>query len=267
MTKPNLCHPDSSKSCAACCGLYNVTDATRPTLERRLRQRTALFAGTGRSPDDIERYAELVRTREAVVVDSPWAYVCEFSGFVDSEHRVIGCMLHPLAPGNSETDLRGLCYYGSLACKLFYCPAWHCLPEPWVRVVAALTADWHLYGLVITDVDYIRSVFGLVEARLGVAVDDRILHLSHAVDALRTLLSWKDSWPWAAGSTLRRSSQGLRFHDCADLGDVGQHVETMLKRLRFTFGLEATPTECLSYVMETLDRLLRTPSDQPGNLP
>ncbi len=39
----HLCQPDASKSCGACCGLYNYADSGREALTERLRNRTRLF--------------------------------------------------------------------------------------------------------------------------------------------------------------------------------------------------------------------------------
>ena len=36
----HLCQPDASKSCGACCGLYNYADSSREALAERLRGRT-----------------------------------------------------------------------------------------------------------------------------------------------------------------------------------------------------------------------------------
>ena len=120
----NVCRPDSRKSCAACCGLYNVPDATRPALQAKLETRTRAFQNVERSPQAVEDYQLWVRAHEAETPLEEVIHVCEFAGFLDSHQRVVGCQLHPTAPGNEELDLRGLCYYGSMACKSFFCPAW-----------------------------------------------------------------------------------------------------------------------------------------------
>ena len=46
----HLCQPDPSKSCGACCGLYNYADSGREALAARLRNRTRLFRETVRGP-------------------------------------------------------------------------------------------------------------------------------------------------------------------------------------------------------------------------
>jgi hypothetical protein len=77
-------------------------------------------------------------------------------------------MLHPTSPGNAGIDFRGLCHYGSMACKMFYCPAWtHLAPERRDFVVD-LVDDWCSYGLIINDVDYVDCVLNLLQIRTGI---------------------------------------------------------------------------------------------------
>lgn len=253
----NLCQPDATKSCAACCGVYNVPDATRDTLKERLYRRTALFATVPRQVDALAGYAERIRQEEALVPDNPWTYVCEFTGFISTDQRLVGCMLHPAAAGNEGKDLRGLCHYGSMACKLFFCHAWRLLPSFWVQTIVVLLDDWHLYGLVITDVAYIRAAFGLVEAVSGFSVEAATPVRGNAVRALREIFSWKDAWPWGSVSTLRRSSQHLAFPVRPEPMGVEEHLSVLLERLRFTFGEEAVPPGSGAYVRERLQALLR----------
>ena len=158
----NLCRPDESKSCAACCGLYNLSDATRPILWQKLQRRTTLFRTTPRCADAIAVFQETVQLEEPEAPLEEIIHVCEFAGFLDQYRRVVGCQLHPSAPGNNGVDLRGLCHYGSMACKAFFCPSWTAIPPGYVEVLVKALQDWHLYGLVITDVDFVTSLFRLL---------------------------------------------------------------------------------------------------------
>ncbi len=167
----NLCRPDSSKSCAACCGLYNVPNATRSALQFKLEKRTLAFREVERSPQAIEDYQMWVRANEAEGPLDEAIHVCEFAGFLDPQQRIVGCQLHPTGTGNQGVDLRGLCYYGSMACKSFFCPAWEEIPLRLRDMVCLLIDDWHVYGLVITDVDFVRSLFGLLEDRIEAELD------------------------------------------------------------------------------------------------
>jgi hypothetical protein len=236
----NLCRPDDSKSCAACCGLYNVPDATRETLEKRLETRTSLFRHTERSVDAIEDYKILVAREEAVQPLEPVIHVCEFTGFLDAHHRVVGCQLHPSAEGNLGVDWRGLCHYGSMACKAFFCPAWDEIPVRYLEIVAGTISDWHLYGLVVTDVDYVRALFALIESALGSPVRNHALHISPAAKILEEMLSWKNTWPFAGPSRFRKNRYYFKGSDWTPEAPVEQHLEYFLQCLRFTFSSENT---------------------------
>ncbi len=233
----NLCRPDSSKSCAACCGLYNVPNATRPALQSKLETRTRAFKDVERTPEAIEASQQWVRTNEAETPRDQVIHVCEFTGFLDPLQRIVGCQLHPAAPGNQGVDLRGLCYYGSMACKSFFCPAWEEIPPRLQALVCLLIDDWHLYGLVMTDVDFVRSLFGLLEDRIEAELDPAILQSTEAAVILAKMLSWKDSWPFAGASLLR----GNRYHFKGARTCPGSceetHMERLLRCLSDTFGV------------------------------
>jgi hypothetical protein len=228
----NVCRPDSRKSCAACCGLYNVPDATRPTLQAKLERRTKAFRDVERSPAAIEGYQLWVRSREAETPLEEVIHVCEFVGFLDPLHRIVGCQLHPTAPGNNGLDLRGLCYYGSMACKSFFCPAWEEIPPRFRDLVCLLVDDWHVYGLIVTDVDFVRALIALLENRVGAELDPAILQSSLAGALLTRMLSWKDSWPFGSNAPLRRN----RYYFKGTTSVSGDALDRLLACLCFTFG-------------------------------
>jgi hypothetical protein len=252
----NLCIPDGLKSCACCCGLYNVSDGGREALQRILEIRTDLFLGAGRSITQIDGYRDEVRKAAPAGPLDPEIYVCEFAGFIDPRRRVVGCMLHPSAPGNNGLDLRGLCHYGSMACKAFYCPAWSQIPERFLTIACELVDDWHLYGLLITDVDFMVSLFGLVELRVGAPVTMAGLKDPRTSDALKALLSLKSECPSGASSKVRVSR--YHFHgtvdkDCADETYL---MGRLLDSLSFTYGRRADDElslvqDCLAIVEKT----------------
>jgi len=234
----NLCRPDSRKSCAACCGLYNVADGTRSALTQKLGVRTALFAATERSVKALIKYEDHVRELEKGAPLDPAIHVCEFTGFLDQERRTVGCLLHPLAPGNDGVDFRGLCYYGSVACKSFFCPAWDELDRCHREILAATIDDWHLYGLVATDVSFVRGVFGLLEESLGHPVDMGVLFSSSAWGILGEIVAWKNNWPFRESTSVRQSLYYARDAAGTGVSDTASHVATILESLRFTFGAQ-----------------------------
>jgi hypothetical protein len=249
----NLCMPDQTKSCAACCGLYNVPDCSRAALIDKLDFRTNLFRDTPRTVEDLVRFEATIREMEATVPLDAVVHVCEFTGFVDADARQPGCMLHPVAPGNSGVDLRGLCHYGSMACKTFFCPAWKDLEPIHREAVVALIDDWRVYGLVATDVDFVRSVFGLLDGRIGRGADLRF-YLGATGAILKEMLSWKDAWPFKGGSTMRRSRYFiLPVRASAEQGPP-DHMATLLECLAYTFGIVEAEPEWEEFVRERMER-------------
>lgn len=252
----NLCRPDRRKSCAACCGLYNVTDGTGSSLRSKLERRTGIFAGVQRVPDAIEAFAARVREADAESPLDDAIHVCEFAGLVARSGTLVGCMLHPEAPGNGGVDLRGLCHYGSLACRSFYCPPCEELPRRYGEAVIELVDDWHLYGLVITDADFLIAVFGLVEHRLGRWLDPRLVRLSPARELMLNMLRWKDNWPLQASSSLRRS----RYYFKASIGGIGDDparlMAVLLDALAFTYDVRWDLEDAERMVTDHADRFV-----------
>ena len=233
----NLCRPDDQKSCAACCGLYNIPKATRPTLWKNLETRTILFRQTERSLEAVEKFEALIRASGAVSRVDNAIHVCEFTGFLDEALKVVGCMLHPSSPGNRGIDLRGLCHYGSMACKAFFCPAWDELDQRRLGILFDTIEDWHLYGLIITDVDFVRSLFGLIEERLGKEIKQGPLSAGPALRIFKQMLSWKDSWPFGRLSSMRKSRYYFNG-SCVPGGNAYEaHLARLLDTIRFTFDI------------------------------
>jgi len=252
----NLCRPDSHKSCAACCGLYNVPDARRARLEEKLTFRTLVFGRTQKSPDALEQFKDVIRTREAVTPVEEIIHVCEFTGYLDPEHRIVGCMLHPSSPGNGGIDLRGLCHYGSLACKAFFCPAWTEISPDRQRIIADTVQDWHLYGLVITDVDYVQSIFHLLECGVGMRLDPDVLRSGPAGSVLCEIFSWKDSWPFKGDSMMRRCRYYVKGEHLQGTRKSAEGLQAIRGILEFTFDLKKIAAGSEQYISSTVQRFV-----------
>lgn len=231
----NLCCPDSSKSCAACCGLYNVHDGRREVLYKALLNRTQTLKNVPRTADSLLGYADRVNIDSGIVALEEMIYVCEFTGFVDESYSKVGCMLHPVAPLNNGTDFRGLCHYGSMACKAFFCPASTELDVREYRIVKALISDWHLYGLVATDINYVSSVLGLADLILGKELEVETVLKQGPAGMLVKVLGWKNSWPFGEGSTKRRSGYYLK-REATGL-EEGLLIRSVIESLCFTFDI------------------------------
>ncbi len=189
--EPLLCQPDKRKGCAWCCGLYNVRDSGRDELITRLRRRTKAFSRTPRTTEAIARYSEQTSGEERFRLLDPDFHSCEFVGFLDPSETRVGCLLNPLSRGNSGIDWRGLSFHGGSACSRFFCRAFRELTDLEREIVLAAIDDWDLYGLIISDVDYIKAVLRLVEPAL-----ERSLTLEQGLsppvlEAIHQLFRWK----------------------------------------------------------------------------
>ncbi|MFH1115297.1 MAG: hypothetical protein V1792_15410 [Pseudomonadota bacterium] len=255
----NLCRPDTNKSCAACCGLYNVSDGTRPTLHEKLADRTDRFQEVKRTPDALSGFECEVRAREKTPPHDEAIHVCEFTGFVDAERRSVGCMLHPSAPGNEGIDLRGMCHYGSMACKSFYCPAWNELSLVRAQIITETVPDWHLYGLVITDADFVCSLFELLEERLDAPVDQTFVKCEPARSAFLEMLKWKDSRFLCGDSTvrLRLGRYYISVSASRESAPGCGPMDRILNSLRFTFGNAVLAPGAETVVSRGIDGFVR----------
>jgi hypothetical protein len=191
----SLCQPDLGKSCGACCGLYNWKDHSRETVGQILERRTGLFLSCGKNPF---RYGN----RHAAETFPPnpklceEVYNCEFLGFLDPARRRIGCLLHPsLHEGN---DLREESFYGRELCAGHLCPSHTHLTAVEQRSVVAALDDWYLYGLVLTDIDFVKEFFRQVQSRLGDSVHMSRLGEPAVQEALGDFYRLKQSWKFAS---------------------------------------------------------------------
>jgi hypothetical protein len=169
MVHIHLCQPDEKKSCAACCGIYNYTDNSRDSLEMRFLYRTRLFAKVRGNMLSLQDYRVIIRHRENTRRIYMTIYSCEFAGFLDEGFQRIGCMLHPEL--NKGMDMREKSFYGREICDGHFCPSYQKLESHEVRVILAVLDDWYLYGGVITDIDFIKTFFKIIQDRLGDSLD------------------------------------------------------------------------------------------------
>jgi hypothetical protein len=191
----SLCQPDSSKSCGACCGLYNWEDHSRQALIPLLEKRRTLFFSLGRDAENFQKaYAREELPPNPKLLET--IYNCEFLGFLDGEKKRVGCLLHPSV--NEGRDLRNHCFYGKEICADHCCPS-HTHLNPVERKSIFLTLeDWYLYGLVITDLDLVKEFFQQVQTRLGDSLREKRLEDEGVRQALRAFFRLKESWKFAS---------------------------------------------------------------------
>jgi hypothetical protein len=195
-----LCQVNGRVSCGACCGLYNVADLSREDLTRMLARRTRCFARTPRSVAGIEEFARETEAAESQARPFPELHHCPFIGLIGEPPGRVGCLLHPRGEGNQGIDLRGLSYYGGLACRTYFCATTKKLRPRWKLVLRQVLDDWYLFGLVATEMELLAAIFEHLESRMGRPLDVSLVAQAHAGKPLRQLLSLKCRWPFRPSS-------------------------------------------------------------------
>lgn len=192
-----LCQISPSVSCGACCGLYNVSDASARTLGALLNHRTTEFAGVRRTADDIYKFQETIKSLENQERPFRDFHHCAFIGLIGRNRNRIGCLLHPEADGNDGVDFRGLSWYGGMACRSYFCPTHRQLPARFRIAVRESAPDWHLYGLMVTEVDMLACFLTAAENRLHRPLQGGdFLHYPDWNEALQSFFRLKTHWPF-----------------------------------------------------------------------
>ncbi|WP_434386548.1 hypothetical protein [Melittangium boletus] len=191
----HLCQPGRGASCGACCGLYNFRDHSRERLTERLGLQTDTFRAL---PPERETWhataVSLLEARRAGPPLFPAVRVCPLLGFLDAERTRVGCLGHPKVTGGQ--DLRDCGVYHAELCETFTCPSFTWLTDAQARLVQAACADWYLYGLVITDVEFVRGCLRLLEWEQAGPVDlEALVGNPEALAAMRRLFALKETAP------------------------------------------------------------------------
>ncbi|QSQ20520.1 hypothetical protein JY651_35530 [Pyxidicoccus parkwayensis] len=190
----HLCQPGGGASCGACCGLYNFRDHTRVALTEQLAMQTErLHRVPWEASAWQEAARELIAARRAAPM-FPAVRVCPLLGFLDKDRKQVGCLGHPLVTGG--TDLRDCGVYRASVCETFTCPSFGWLTDAQARLVQVACADWYLYGLVITDVEFVRGCLRLIEWELGGPAKPEVLvERPEVLAAVRKLFALKETAP------------------------------------------------------------------------
>jgi len=137
---PNLCMPDKTKSCAACCGLMNHTDISRKNLTKFLNDGAFRAANYWRYQIDGSYPEQTTSCRDYST------HICPFHGFIAD--GLPGCLVHPRVAGEDRRD-RGL--FGAAACGRYFCPAYELLSHDTRTILIETLDDWYLYTMAIID--------------------------------------------------------------------------------------------------------------------
>jgi hypothetical protein len=187
----NPCQPGPNASCGACCGLY-AFNADRPSIDSRLRSRTAALSGQAGEAFREAAGALAVERRTSEALGGAVAH-CALAGFLDPDGRRVGCLGHPTVTGGS--DLRDLGSFGAHTCEAFQCPSVGEATDEEIALARDGCDDWCLYGRVITDLVFLRACLGAVKSAVGRAPCLRDLESTGVRAALGRLLSLKAGQP------------------------------------------------------------------------
>ena len=236
----HLCQPGRGASCGACCGLYNFRDHSREALTQRLAEQTARMRQVPLEKEAWRAAAQRTIESRTEAPLFPAVRVCPLLGFIDEAQRRVGCLGHPKATGG--VDLRDCGVYRASICETFTCPSFGWLEDAQARLIEAACQDWYLYGLVITDVEFVRGCLRLIEREVGgPARPEHMLARPLALDAVRRLFALKET---AAGRSLHAPIFG-RFAPDTE----GEPVSRTLNYARL--GVRAAPEDdvvlCLGY--------------------
>lgn len=197
-----LCQVNASVSCAACCGLYNMADTGKAHMTALLAERSRLFAETPRSIGGIDGFARRLLSTESQNRPFSDFHHCPFIGLIGEDMDRVGCLLHPLGAGNNGIDYRGMSYYGTMACRTYFCPTHQHLPAVYKQLLRLVVNDWYLYGLVVTEIKLLEALFGLVENSLAKPLDAKaLLGKPQARKKLAEMLALKCNWPYRTAET------------------------------------------------------------------
>ena len=159
-------------------------------MQAALERRTGVLAALPRAAEAFRAGVDRLRGEEDPAL-FPSVRVCPLLGHLDAGRTRIGCLAHPLATGGQ--DLRDCGVYDSRTCEAFLCPSHSWLSEEEADMVAtACAGDPYLYGLVVTDVPFLRAALDGVAALSGARVERR--HLADAIfrRAFARLLALKE---------------------------------------------------------------------------
>jgi hypothetical protein len=196
MTSIHLCQPDKLKSCGACCGVYNYVANTKYELIQRFDYREKLMQKVRERELSLEAYKDAIRHREDGMRIYKTIYTCEFAGWLDNERKKVGCMIHPMQ--NNGNDMRDTSFYGREICEGHFCPSYQKLDQNEARIIVDTLDDWYLFGVVITDIDFVKTFFRIVQDRLGEEVKPSAVMKSQKLkDILIKYYNLKVSWPFS----------------------------------------------------------------------
>jgi hypothetical protein len=255
-----LCQVNEKVSCGACCGLYNIPDLSRKKLCDMLLERTTGFSKVPREIEAITRFGEEILSEIGDKRPYDEFYHCPFIGFIGKGKARAGCLLHPFSDGNNGVDYRGLGYYGSMTCHIYFCPSYTRLPENHKRVVRESADDWYSYGLIITETALISAFFSEIESRFPEIRDEADIGQNQTLlNIVKAFIDLKVSWPFRPPSETAANyffkdklyeRKPVDYSGINDAGRVSRH-DVIFREL----GSNFKSAEELRYAESILDNL------------
>lgn len=108
----------------------------------------------------------------------------------------VGCLVHPLQ--NGGVDGRDCGVYDRTICEDYLCAAHSLLSEHERLLILAAIKDSYLYGLVITDVRFVRALLELTATINACSPTPSQLARPAAIEAAADYFELKRGWPYRA---------------------------------------------------------------------
>lgn len=242
-----LCQVSETVSCGACCGLYNVEDPCRHRISGMLERRSFEFSGVPREIDAIVDFGR--KEYEKVAAEGfpmPEFHHCPYLGLIGPDTSRVGCLLHPMGAGNNGIDFRGLSYYGSMTCRVYFCPTHNRISANLKNIIRSVIDDWYLFGLIIQETKLLEAFQDEIARRCGRDFEDT--QYTPGAEVRRVwfrLFELKVNWPFSA-SGLPLANYFFNDYlysrqqvDYSDTGRTSSGYDAIFRELGSVFESEA----------------------------
>lgn len=186
--------------------MYNHTRSDEEGTLARLALRSAAFYRTADVSDEESLQSFRNRWEEASPIEKLLSGLpnCPFLGLLDYDEASdkpasaykVGCMVHPAQ--NDGIDGRDCGVYDRHTCEEYLCGAHDLLGDREKLMIVRAIDDSYLYGLIITDVLFVRQLFEQAARINGMEPPERRLDTKAAIEAAGDYFELKRDWPYAA---------------------------------------------------------------------
>jgi hypothetical protein len=182
-------------------------------------------------------------------------------GFLDGSERRVGCLLHPSQ--RQGDDRRRLGFHGASLCADHFCLSYSYLTCQEQETVIRSIDDWYLYGLVITDIDLVKTYCRHLNDRLGCAFASRLVEHPVLKEVVHRFFALKISWPFRTAAPDRfgkyrfsGESYGEAHIDYEGLGLRDSPYDAIFRSLVSDFGARNEVEEAERLIESHLKRFL-----------